>query len=160
MAPAARSRLAAFALVLSFIGCREPAGSTDYVRIDGTAPLLENAPAARSLLVAFWATWCPPCRDETPQLRALAKDPPPGLQVVVISQDEQNSAVEEFFEGPPDPLLHLRLDPEKRLFDAFRVAKLPASFLIVDGRLRARFEGSRRWNETAMRDLLARLTAR
>jgi thiol-disulfide isomerase/thioredoxin len=39
-------------------------------------------------LVAFWATWCPPCREEIPQLIALQKQYGDRLQVVGISLDE------------------------------------------------------------------------
>ncbi|HVA55983.1 MAG TPA: TlpA disulfide reductase family protein [Gammaproteobacteria bacterium] len=43
------------------------------------------------LLVNFWATWCPPCRQEIPLLVKLqAKYAAQGLQVVGIATDEQN----------------------------------------------------------------------
>jgi hypothetical protein len=79
------------------------------------------------------------------------------MQVVVVSQDAALGDVERFFSGPPDPALHLRLDPGGALFDAFRIEKLPASILTVDGRLVARFDGSRRWDTKEMRALLVRL---
>jgi hypothetical protein len=80
------------------------------------------------------------------------------MQVVVVSQDAALSDVERFFSGPPEPALHLRLDPGGVLFDAFRIEKLPASILTVHGRLVARFDGSRRWDTKEMRVLLERLT--
>ncbi|MGA9851969.1 MAG: TlpA disulfide reductase family protein [Gammaproteobacteria bacterium] len=43
------------------------------------------------LLVNFWATWCPPCREEIPLLVKLqAKYAAQGLQVVGIATDEQS----------------------------------------------------------------------
>ncbi|MGH8307314.1 MAG: TlpA disulfide reductase family protein [Gammaproteobacteria bacterium] len=43
------------------------------------------------LLVNFWATWCPPCREEVPLLVKLqAKYAARGLQVVGIATDEQS----------------------------------------------------------------------
>ena len=43
------------------------------------------------LLVNFWATWCPPCREEVPLLVKLqAKYAAQGLQIVGIATDEQN----------------------------------------------------------------------
>lgn len=50
------------------------------------------------LLINFWASWCPPCRQETPGLARLAKDyQSKGLAVVGISLDEGGmSAVKAF----------------------------------------------------------------
>jgi thiol-disulfide isomerase/thioredoxin len=49
------------------------------------------------LLVNFWATWCPPCRMETPELVKLYeryKDE--GFEIAGISLDENPSAVPAF----------------------------------------------------------------
>ncbi|AEI67194.1 TlpA family protein disulfide reductase [Corallococcus macrosporus] len=134
---------------------REPPPA--YLRLQGAAPRLSDAPHSRALLVVFWATWCPPCLQETPQLVALAKAPPEGLQVVVFSHDETSQAVASFFEGPPPAPLHLRLDADKQAGDAFGVDQLPVSFLLVDGRQVARFSGPRAWDSAPMRRLLERL---
>lgn len=128
-----------------------------YIRLAGEAPRIADAPAARALLVTFWATWCVPCQEETPELRALARRPPPDLAVVVASHDDTLDSVESFFGGPPDLSLHLRIDEGRRLADALNVETLPASVLVVDGRLVARFEGRRQWNSAPERELLAKL---
>ncbi|QDE83439.1 TlpA family protein disulfide reductase [Myxococcus xanthus] len=128
-----------------------------FVRLQGTAPTVADVPPSRALLIVFWASWCPPCRQETPQLVALAKAPPEDLQVVVFSHDETPQAVESFFKGPPPAPLHLRLDVDKRAGDAFGVNLLPVSVLLVDGRQVARFSGPREWDSSAMRRLLERL---
>lgn len=128
-----------------------------YVRLDAPAPRLEDVPATRALLVVFWATWCPPCRAETPQLRALAEDPPEHLSVVVFGHDQDLSPVREFFAGEPPPALHFRLDQGEAVARSFGVDRLPASFLVVDGQSMARFAGPRAWSAPAMRDLLEKL---
>jgi thiol-disulfide isomerase/thioredoxin len=46
-----------------------------------------NAYRGRVLLVNFWATWCPPCRAEMPDLVRLQKEyARRGLQIVGIAQ--------------------------------------------------------------------------
>jgi cytochrome c biogenesis protein CcmG/thiol:disulfide interchange protein DsbE len=135
---------------------REPVPPA-YVRLDAPAPRLENAPAARALLVVFWATWCPPCVAETPELRALAEDPPEHLAVVVYGHDPDISAVRAFFGGDPPPALRFRMDHGQAVAGAFGVDRLPASFLVVDGHNMARFAGPRDWSSPGMRRLLQRL---
>ena len=45
--------------------------------------------AGEVVLVNFWATWCPPCREETPGLVRLARSyADRGVAVVGISMDE------------------------------------------------------------------------
>jgi thiol-disulfide isomerase/thioredoxin len=40
------------------------------------------------VLVNFWATWCPPCREEIPELIALQKQYKDRLQIIGISEDD------------------------------------------------------------------------
>jgi thiol-disulfide isomerase/thioredoxin len=130
-----------------------------YVRLSGMAPPLADLPETRARLVVFWASWCAPCRDETPSLRALAVRAPRDLTVVVFGHDDSDEAVRSFFAGPPPASWHFRLDPGLAVGRAFGVGSLPASVLVVDGQLAARFTGPRDWDAPAMRRLLARLMA-
>jgi thiol-disulfide isomerase/thioredoxin len=109
------------------------------------------------VLVVFWATWCPPCRKELPGLRALARDPPRGLSILTFGEDDDEAPVRELFGGTPPPELGYRHDVGKRAAQAFGVEVLPAAFLVVDGRLVARFSGPREWGSRGMRRLLTRL---
>lgn len=137
-------------------GCREEP-APGYVRLGGQAPPIAGAPAGRAVLVVFWATWCPPCRAETPGLRALADRPPASLSVVVLSQDRDMTAVRSFFGADPPAAFHLRLDPGGRVAHSFSVDILPAAVLVVDGRLVARVVGGQTWDSAGMRRLLERL---
>jgi cytochrome c biogenesis protein CcmG/thiol:disulfide interchange protein DsbE len=91
------------------------------------------------VLLNLWATWCAPCRQETPFLEELFKARKEhGLNVVGVSMDtgDARDQVAEFVEeyGVTYSIL---LDPQMRGMDAYRVMGLPASFLIDrDGVLR------------------------
>jgi cytochrome c biogenesis protein CcmG/thiol:disulfide interchange protein DsbE len=136
--------------------CREDAPPA-YVRLDAPAPPLQGVPATQALLVVFWATWCPPCVAETPALRELAEEPPEHLAVVVFGHDPDAAAVRAFFAGEPPPALHFRQDGDQAVARSFGVDRLPASFLVVDGKSMARFSGPRDWSSPAMRRLLRKL---
>lgn len=143
-------------IALVFAACDRPA-SEPYVRLTEAAPVLDGAPTSRALLVTFWATWCNFCREESDELLKLARDPPDGIAVVVVSEDEKLEEVARFFGGAIPKELHLRLDTEWRLAHSLFVHQLPASVLVVDGKAIARFDGARRWSGSSARSTLSRL---
>ncbi|RKH11608.1 TlpA family protein disulfide reductase [Corallococcus sp. CA047B] len=128
-----------------------------YVRLSGPAPTLAGVPADGAQLLVFWAAWCPPCRQEAPGLRALARDPPQGLHVVTFGRDASLEEVSRFFDGRVPPELNLRLDEGEAATQALGAETLPTSILVVEGRLVARFTGPRKWDAPEMRRLLERL---
>jgi peroxiredoxin len=80
------------------------------------------------VLVNFWATWCPPCRKEMPDLQALYDEfKGRGLVVLAIS-DETDDKVKPFIAehkyGYP-----ILLDPERKVNDLFQIGGIPKSFL-------------------------------
>jgi len=51
------------------------------------------------VLVDFWATWCEPCREETPHLVELQeKYKDRGLQIIGVSMDDTPDPVHAFYE--------------------------------------------------------------
>jgi len=87
------------------------------------------------VLVNFWATWCPPCRKEMPDLDALYRRfEKQGLVILGIS-DEDAGKVESFLAEHPVsyPVL---LDPGRKTNEKFRVDGIPKSFVYDrDGKL-------------------------
>jgi len=87
------------------------------------------------VLVNFWATWCPPCRKEMPDLDALYRRfGKQGLVILGIS-DEDAGKVESFLAEHPVsyPVL---LDPGRKVNEEFQVDGIPKSFVYGrDGKL-------------------------
>ncbi len=80
------------------------------------------------VLLNFWATWCPPCRKEMPDLETLyERFQPKGLVVLAIS-DEEAAKVEPFVRerGVRFPVL---LDPGRKVNERFIVEGIPKSFV-------------------------------
>jgi len=80
------------------------------------------------VLVNFWATWCPPCRKEMPDLDALyQRFGQKGLVILAIS-DEEAGKVEPFIAEHQFryPIL---LDPGRKVNEMFRIEGIPKSFV-------------------------------
>ena len=80
------------------------------------------------VLVNFWATWCPPCRKEMPDLDALFnKYKDQGFVVLAISDEEAAKVSPYIAEHKVSyPIL---LDPGRKVNDAFIVEGIPKSFV-------------------------------
>ncbi len=94
------------------------------------------------ILVNFWATWCPPCREEIPDLIALQQKYKDQLQIIGISQDAGSAdAVAQFAAEHRMNYPVAMTTPEiERLFP--NVYALPTSFLIDrDGRIAQKHVG-------------------
>jgi len=56
------------------------------------APLSLANWSGKVVFVNFWATWCPPCREEIPELVALQRQFSSNLQIIGISEDDDPAA--------------------------------------------------------------------
>lgn len=84
------------------------------------------------VLVNFWATWCPPCRKEMPDLEALYnRFKEEGLVVLAIS-DEDASKVKPFVAkaAVTYPIL---LDTDRSVNKLFQIEGIPKSFVYDRG---------------------------
>jgi peroxiredoxin len=80
------------------------------------------------VLVNFWATWCPPCRKEMPDLQSLyVRFQGQGFVVLAIS-DEENAKVTPFIaeRAITYPVL---LDPGRKVNGLFQIEGIPKSFV-------------------------------
>lgn len=101
------------------------------VTLEGDTVRLE-AFRGRTVLLNLWATWCAPCREETPFLQSLYEENRDrGLEIVGISLDsrDQKEAVADFVEeyGVTYSILW---DPAMRGMERYQVLGLPATFLL------------------------------
>lgn len=80
------------------------------------------------VLINFWATWCPPCRSEMPDLNALyAQFKDEGFVVLAIS-DEDVAKVQLYIERYHYTYAIL-LDPGRKVHEAYNIEGIPRSFV-------------------------------
>src|SRR4029079_13149669 len=91
--------------------------------------------AGKVVLIDFWATWCPPCREELPEIQKLVelyKDHKDVL-IVALSQDTRPQDLAEVrklvettldelkVESAVDPVGKVALDPSGTIGEAFNI---------------------------------------
>jgi thiol-disulfide isomerase/thioredoxin len=113
------------------------------------------------VLVNFWATWCPPCRDEMPSLTRLAQSfDPQSFEVLAVSVDDGWAPVDKFLTAPQTPF-RVALDEGAKISRTYGTTKFPESYLVDrDGKVRLKFVGPRNWMDPNMGALLESYGAR
>jgi thiol-disulfide isomerase/thioredoxin len=121
------------------------------------------------VFVNFWATWCPPCREEMPSMlqlgRELASRHPGKFRMVAVSVDDGWPEVRQFFAGRLPAGIDVLLDPEvtKEYYclarggcpDSF---KFPETYVVdASGKLVSYVIGPRDWSDPAALRYLERL---
>ncbi len=107
----------------------------------------------------FWATWCPPCREEMPSMQTLyEKLEDEDFEIVAVDLQESRRTVADFIEerGFTFPVV---IDSSGRTGSEYGARSIPTSYLIDrDGNAIGFLVGSRMWDgedvEQVFRSLL------
>ena len=83
----------------------------------------------KTVVLAFWATWCPPCKEELPVLQKISEE---RKDVVVLAVDDENKAMVRDFLTDKQYSFTALLDHKRMLFKKFGVHFIPTVFVIND----------------------------
>jgi peroxiredoxin len=102
----------------------------------------------KTVILNFWATWCPPCREEMPSMQraheAVSGD---GIALVAINVGEDAETIREFLDSYPVEF-PLPMDLDSSVVQSYPVKGLPTTFVIdPDGRLAYVATGGREWDD-------------
>ncbi|HVN19909.1 MAG TPA: TlpA disulfide reductase family protein [Dongiaceae bacterium] len=110
------------------------------------------------VILNFWATWCPPCIEETPSMidmqnRLRAK----GVVVVGVSIDVDDDAYHRFIKQRNINFVTVR-DPEQKVAAMYGTTGWPESYIIDrKGVVRRKFVGAVNWDSPEVMQFLSTL---
>lgn len=106
----------------------EPAPGFQLLDLEGEMIRLEDF-QGRPVLINFWATWCVPCRKETPDLVALQAEWGESVQILGVNYSEPADAARQFAENfsinYPTPL-----DSYGEVTGSYKLRGLPETFFL------------------------------
>jgi len=110
----------------------KPAPALSLPALDGHTVSLADY-RGKTVVIAYWASWCSPCRAEMPILNRLyqrGRNTDHEFEILAVSVDEDRAAAQSFVHetGMTYPVL---LDPGEKTVDAFHVESVP-SLVVVD----------------------------
>jgi len=96
------------------------------------------------VFLSIWATWCPPCRAEMPNIQRLFEQYGDQVSFVLASQEDPETIL-RFMEdqGYSMPIYRLVQNPPAKL----STSSIPTSFLISpEGKIQVRKTGAAKWD--------------
>ncbi|MBI1940902.1 MAG: TlpA family protein disulfide reductase [Acidobacteria bacterium] len=110
------------------------------------------------VVLNFWATWCPPCVEETPSLNKFAGEMTgQGVAVLSVSVDEDTKALEEFV-SKYNLTFPVARDPEQAVTSRYGTFKFPETYILdEDGRIADKFIGAVDWQDPRINEFVLNL---
>lgn len=122
----------------------------DYRWVLGTAdsePVFLSDLSNQVIFLNFWATWCPPCVAELPEIEKAYQKHKNQVAFLLVT-NEKPEIVKAFMEkhGYDLPVLY----PGTEIPEVFRASSIPTTFIISsEGKIVARKTGAANWDSNA-----------
>ena len=110
------------------------------------------------VVLDFWATWCPPCIEETPSLVRMQEQlKQKGVVVVGVSIDEDEAAYHNFIKQYSINFITVR-EPSQTTQHLYGTVKIPETYIIDrNGVVRRKVISSTNWTAPEMLEFLSRI---
>ncbi len=137
---------------LSLIRTPKPMAAPDFIaeRVGGGKIRLADE-RGKVVFLNFWATWCPPCKEEMPSMERLYRRfKLRRFTILAISIDASNGGRVAGFARELGLTFPVGLDPGLEIANRYNLRGLPVSFLVdPSGRIAATAIGARDWDSRA-----------
>jgi peroxiredoxin len=142
------------AVLLLLAACGDDSGGAKVPRVgdappafrlttlDGAVVEFPAQVAGKVVVLRFWATWCPFCKEEMKAVQAVwSASRDRGLEVLAVNAGQEKADITEFIArlGVAYPVL---LDPGSKTARQYGVTGLPMTVIVGrDGKIKARMLG-------------------
>jgi thiol-disulfide isomerase/thioredoxin len=129
---------------------KRPAVDFSLKLVDGGTVTLSSL-KGKVVFLNFWATWCPPCREEMPSMEILyQRFRNQGLELLAVDLMENSKTVSAFLTGKRLSF-PAALDTSGRVSSYYGIQAIPATFIVDrDGKIILYTAGGRNWNTPAV----------
>ncbi len=141
--------------------CQEKEGSTApdfYGKTTNGKEIKLSDYLGKVVLLDFWASWCPPCREEMPALiKFYGSRKDPKFELIAVNIDNKKDNMDIFLDKLfPEPAFPIVLDNDQKIPALFNIEAMPTTiFIDKKGKIRFRHDG---FKESYVNDFDSELT--
>ncbi|MBT2638056.1 redoxin domain-containing protein [Bacillus sp. ISL-39] len=82
----------------------------------------------KKVMLNFWATWCPPCKEEMPAMERFYKEKSKDVEILAVNLDPQNNVIS--FVKDNDLTFPILLDHDGSTQQTYSIISIPTTFII------------------------------
>lgn len=82
------------------------------------------------VMINFWATWCPPCRQEMPDMERFYQEHDPVIFSVNLTDEELNTKQVKNFLQELELTFPVLLDKEGEVSTLYRIQPIPMTYMV------------------------------
>lgn len=85
----------------------------------------------KGVILNFWGTWCPPCREEMPDMNDVYTDGHEDYEIVAVNIGENEQQITQFLSGlSADLEFPIALDRSRSVTEAYNIGPLPTTIAV------------------------------
>jgi cytochrome c biogenesis protein CcmG, thiol:disulfide interchange protein DsbE len=124
---------------------------------DGSQTVSLSQFRGKTVVLNFWASWCPPCLEEFPSLIQLQRQMP-SIVVLAVSFDQDASAYRQYLTDNHINGITTILDLSQKSNLAYGTTRPPETYIIdASGTIRRKFIGAQDWTSPEIVNYLQHL---
>jgi thiol-disulfide isomerase/thioredoxin len=134
----------------------KPAPKFDTIDLKGDVWSLSKL-KGKVVFVNFWATWCPPCREEMPSMQRLYTMLPKDKFEMIALYNKDNPELVKNFIAKLNITLPILDDQQNIIGQSYGLTGLPETFIVdKQGMIREKYIGPAQWDSPEYIDMLTK----
>lgn len=128
------------------VGVSEGSAAPDFElkTLSGDSMSLSSV-KGKKVIINFWATWCPPCRSEMPDMQKIQDEHKDDVVVLAVNLTNSESSVDtvKSFVDELELTFPVLLDEKGKINNQFEVLSYPTSYFVDEnGVIQTKFVGA------------------
>ena len=82
----------------------------------------------KKVMLNFWATWCPPCKEEMPAMEQFYQEKSKDVEILAVNLDPQNDV--KAFVKDNEITFPILLDQDGSIQQTYSILSIPTTFII------------------------------